>query len=752
LSKIKYIEMKYIVFICFLFISTFTVGQIISGKITTENGDEIPYANVYLKKTKIGTSSNNNGFYELKNITKDRYTLIISSIGYKTQSIKIHITNDKKITKNIILLEDDSLDEIVISGTLKPVSKTNSPVPVEVYSEAFFRKNPTPSIFESLQNVNGVRPQLNCSVCNTGDIHINGLEGPYTFVLIDGMPIVSGLSTVYGLTGIPQALIERVEIVKGPASTLYGSEAVGGIINVITKKPTNAPLLSTDTFASSWGEINLDVGLRYNASEKVQGLLGVNYFNYQNRIDNNNDNFTDMTLQNRISIFNKVNIERKSNKVFTIAGRYVYEDRWGGEMDWEKEFRGGNQIYGESIYTNRWETFGTYELPTTENLNFQFSANGHYQDSFYGETSYDAAQLIGFGQLVYNKQVGKKHDLLLGAAYRYTYYDDTTFATLNENGIENNPSIIHLPGVFAQDEISLSARKKILLGVRWDHNSVHGNIFSPRVNYKWNSKDKSNIVRLGAGNGFRVANVFTEDHAALTGARTVEFDGALDPETSWNANLNYVKKINTENSFITLDASAFYTYFNNRILPDYETDPNKIIYANLDGFSVSQGISLNADILFTNGLSISTGATLMEVSVTENEVKRTQLLTESFSGVWSVSYKFSNDFSIDYTGNLYGPMRLPLLGENDPRDEYSPWFSIQNIQVSKKFSNRWEIYGGVKNLLNFTPAANSINNADNPFDAGVNTETNPERAFDPSYVYASNQGIRAFAGVRFTLF
>jgi outer membrane receptor for ferrienterochelin and colicins len=744
--------MKYIVFICFLFISTFTLGQTIRGKITTENGDEIPYANVYLKKTKIGTSSNNNGFYELNKIPKDRYTLIISSIGYKTKSIKIHIISDKKITRNVTLLEDDSLDEIVISGTLRPVSKTNSPVPVEVYSETFFRKNPTPSIFESLQNVNGVRPQLNCSVCNTGDIHINGLEGPYTFVLIDGMPIVSGLSTVYGLTGIPQALIERVEIVKGPASTLYGSEAVGGIINVITKKPTNAPLLTTDIMGSSWGEVNTDISMSYKASDKVQGLLGVNYFNFQNRIDNNNDNFTDMTLQNRISIFNKINIERKSNKVFTIAGRYVYEDRWGGEIDWEREFRGGNQIYGESIYTNRWETFGTYELPTTENISFQFSANGHYQDSFYGETSYDAEQLIGFGQLVYNKQLGEKHDLLLGAAYRYTFYDDTTFATLNENGIENNPSIIHLPGVFAQDEISLSNRKKLLLGVRWDHNSVHGNIFSPRLNYKWNSRNKSNIVRLSVGNGFRVANVFTEDHAALTGARTVKFDGELDPETSWNANLNYVKKINTENSFITLDASAFYTYFNNRILPDYETDPNKIIYANLEGFSVSQGISLNADFLFTNGLAINTGATLMEVSVTENDVKRTQLLTESFSGVWSISYKFNNDFTIDYTGNLYGPMRLPLLGKNDPRDEYSPWFSIQNIQLRKKFSNRWEVYSGLKNLLNFTPAANSINSADNPFDVGVNTELNPERAFDPSYVYASNQGIRAFAGVRYTLF
>ena len=739
---------------CLLFLGSASIkGQTnsISGKVSS-NGEVLPFVNVYLKKNKQGTSTNENGFFELKNIPNGTYTIVASSIGFKFKSKKITLTGNQKIVKNFNLKVNDALEEIVISGTLRPVTKSNSPVPVEVYSETFFRKNPTPSIFESLQNVNGVRPQLNCSVCNTGDIHINGLEGSYTFVLIDGMPIVSGLSTVYGLTGIPQALIERVEIVKGPASTLYGSEAVGGIINVITKKPVNAPLLSTDTFISSWGEVNLDVGLRYNASEKIQGLLGVNYFNFQNRIDTNNDNFTDLTLQNRISIFNKINIERKSNKVFTIAGRYVYEDRWGGEMNWEKEFRGGNQIYGESIYTNRWETFGTYELPTTENLNFQFSANGHYQDSFYGETSYDAAQLIGFGQLIYNKKLGGKHDLLLGAAYRYTFYDDNTFATLNENGIHNSPSIIHLPGVFAQNEISFSARKKTLLGVRWDYNSVHGNIFSPRVNYKWSSRDTSHTIRLSAGNGFRVANIFTEDHAALTGARTVEFDGALDPETSWNGNVNYVKKINTESSFITIDASAFYTYFNNRILPDYESDPNKIIYANLEGSSVSQGISLNADFLFTNGLAINAGATLMEVSVTEDGVKRTQLLTEGFSGVWSISYKFHNNFSIDYTGNIYGPMRLPLLGENDPRDEYSPWFSIQNIQLSKKFNNSWEIYGGVKNLLNFTPAANSINSADNPFDEGINTELNPESAFDPSYVYASNQGIRAFAGVRCTLF
>lgn len=281
---------------------------------------------------------------------------------------------------------------------------------------------------------------------------------------------------------------------------------------------------------------------------------------------------------------------------------------------------------------------------------------------------------------------------------------------------------------------------------------MHGNIFSPRINYKWNSKDNADIFRASVGNGFRIANIFTEDHPALTGAREVEFKGELKPETSWNANMNYVKKINTENTFITIDASTFYTYFNNRILPDYETDPNKIIYANLNGFSVSKGISLNTDILFTNGLAVNAGGTLMDVSVIENSIKTRQLLTESFSGVWSISYKFNSSFSFDYTGNVYGPMRLPLLGKNDKRAAYSPWYSIQNIQITKKFSNSWEIYGGVKNLLNFTPAANSINSAENPFDVGVDTKQNPELAFDPSYVYASNQGIRAFVGLLYTIF
>ena len=157
----------------------------------------------------------------------------------------------------------------MITGTMREVSRPESPVPIEVYSHKFFRSNPAPNLFESLQYMNGIRPQLNCNVCNTGDIQINGMQGPYTMVLIDGMPIVSGLATVYGLSGIPQSLIERVEVVKGPASTLYGSEAVGGLINIITKKPTAAPVFSADIFSTSWAEINTDIAAKWKAEKKI---------------------------------------------------------------------------------------------------------------------------------------------------------------------------------------------------------------------------------------------------------------------------------------------------------------------------------------------------------------------------------------------------------------------------------------------------------------------------------------------------
>ncbi|WP_420457905.1 TonB-dependent receptor [Neolewinella sp.] len=743
----------FILFAVFFSTSLFAQTGWVRGTVESEE-IAVPHATIGTENGSQGTVADAEGAFLLELRLGD-HRLLVSALGYTPVSEEITVRAGDT-TELTLHLEGSAavLEDIVVTGTMKAVSRTNSPVPVEVFTASYFRANPTPSVFESLQTVNGVRPQLNCAVCNTGDIHINGLEGPYTMVLIDGMPIVSGLSTVYGLTGIPQSLIERVEVVKGPASTLYGSEAVGGLINVITKAPEDAPLVSADVLVSGWGEVNTDVGLKTRVG-KAQSLLGVNYFNYQQPKDKNGDGFTDVTLQDRISVFNKWSFERSADRVFTLAGRYVYEDRFGGELGWDRGNRGSDQVYGESIYTNRWETFGTYQLPLPERVTFQFSTNGHYQNSVYGETVYDATQYVGFGQLTWSKTLGH-HDLLLGTSYRYTWYDDNTPAT-------QQVSRTHLPGAFVQDELRLNANNVLLLGLRYDYNSLHGSILTPRLNYKWNSTSGLDIVRLSIGNGYRVANVFTEDHAALTGAREVRFADELLPETSWNANVNYVRKFFSRGGTVVgLDGSLWYTRFGNRILPDYETDPNAIIYANLRGSAVSRGASLTGDISLRGGTTLNAGVTVQDVYTNEEGLRKRQLLTETFSGVWQLGVPIKSALlRIDYTGNVYGPMDLPLLGELDDRPGRSPWFSTQNLQLTKTFANGMEVYGGVKNILNYTPPVNSIARAFDPFDRGVEfgadgsvvaTEGNPRGlTFDPSYVYASNQGRRLFIGWRWAL-
>ena len=717
-------------------------AQSISGIIKDQDTNLLFGATVYNSLNSKSTISNEDGTFSIESEIGEN-KLIVSYVGFTP---KIIYVEGNSSDLGIIVLETNSLDEIVISGTLRQVSKLKSAVQIELYTADFFRATPKASFFEAIEGINGVRPQLNCNICNTGDIHINGQEGANTMVLIDGLPLVSGLSTVYGLSGIPQSLIKQIEVIKGPASTLYGSEAIGGVINLITKLPENVQPFNIETYTTSWGELNVDLGAKYTL-KTIQGLIGVNYFNYSNPIDNNGDGFTDLTLQHRISIFNKIKTKKNS-----VAFRYFYEDRWGGEMNWNSDFRGGDQVYGESIYTSRIEVFGKYDV--SENIFLQYSLNNHDQNSVYGTTSYNALQTIGFLQGVYSKTL-KNHNLLLGATYRYTSYDDNTPATATKD-------VTYLPGLFVQDEWKLNDSQTLLSGIRYDKNSIYGDIWTPRLNYKWASKDESAIIRLGFGTGYRVVNVFTEDHAALTGAREVVFTEAILPEKSWNINLNWNQKLYSKyGTIFDLDLSVFNTVFSNRILPDYETNPNQIIYSNLDGKSVTQGVTLNINSLSANGLKINMGATFIDSKIIQNNNTEYPFLTEKFSGNYRISYTIYNPkITFDLSGTVIGPMKLPLLGALDTRDPNSTVINIMNLQATYSHKE-FEMYAGIKNIFNFKPPSNSIARAFDPFDKGVEfgangqviaTPNNPKAlTFDPSYVYYSNQGINGFLGLRYQI-
>ncbi len=753
---IKNIKVFLVLFLLISQQSNAQIEKVIRGKVESD-GKALAFVSVRVIGANNGTVTDLDGNFSIKLKGDSIVKLEFALLGYRKELRRVKLTqvNNSRLLINLFPAEHNT-SEVVISGTMKEISYANSPIAIEIITPKFFAKNKTATVFDALQLVNGVRPQINCNVCNTGDIHINGMEGPYTMIVIDGMPIVSSLSTVYGLSGIPNSVIERIEIIRGPSSALYGSEAIGGLINIITKAPAENTALDIESSMSSHLESNTDVIINSAISKNASMLLSLNYFRYQALRDVNNDGFTDITLQNRVSLFNKWVIGiRKNKQKMAFAIRYLSEDRWGGETRWNSTFKGGDSIYAETIRTNRIELIGNYPLLKKEKLTLQYSWNLHDQKSYYGIKSFNAKQQVAFAQFLYDKRINVRNDFLAGLCFRYNFFDDNTFATTQtENNIlKNKPNQSILSGLFIQNEYSITEHQQLVAAARVDVHSVHGLILTPRLNYKLQIPQSNDVIRVGIGNGYRVVNIFTEDHAALTGAREVVISEQLNPEQSWNISINHSKFFNHQHGFITTDLGLFYTFFTNRILANYDADPNEIRYQNLDGYAISRGMNLNVNWNFKIPLKLTTGVSFLDVySKNKNAqgdlIRIEQYYSSPISGNFLFNYQFKKSgITIDYTGNFYSPMALPVL-PNDYRDSHSPWYSIQNIQVNKIISKQWEVYVSMKNVLNFIPK-DPIMRAFDPFDKHI-SENNPNGyTFDPNYMYAPIQGRRMVLGITY---
>lgn len=637
--------------------------------------------------------------------------------------------------------------EVVISGNLKKMSKKDSPLPIEVYRAEYFQKAAVNNLLDATQQITGLRPQINCSVCNTGDIHLNGMEGPYTAVLIDGMPIVSSLSTVYGLSGIPLSMIERVEVIKGPGAAMYGSEAMAGIINIITKSTNSADKLYIESSLSSQLESSSDLAMKYNIGKKAQAILSLNHFNFDNKLDVNSDGFTDIALQKRFSLFNKYTFENDLSLI-NFAYRLMYEDRWGGELNWNDNFRGGDSIYGETIQTKRLEIISSIKPNKISPVEFQSSYVYHNQESTYGITNFNAYQHTFFLQSIYRYQKSK-HEILTGLALKTNFYDDNTLLT--REPIDSAKTKIRrdvVPGIFIQDEWKFSLRWKALLAMRFDYDLIQGLIVSPRTSLQYKANEQTQY-RIGAGRGFRVVNVFTEDHAALTGDRKIQFAENLNPESTINSFFSVDHIFLLKNSYIKAEFNLFNTYFFNRIIANYDLDPNKIIYKNLNGYSISQGLNAKFDWQSTEHLNIQFGCTFLD-AFEKTDTNRIDILFSSrFSGNISISYELSKlKLKIDYSSVFYSPMRLPIL-PNDFRDEYTPWYAIHTIQATKTV-NKWEVFLAMKNIFDFLPT-NPLMRSFDPFDKRIHIDNPNNYTFDTTYGYAPMQGRRILIGFRYKI-
>lgn len=688
--------------------------MLVHGTITdASTGGPLPGAHVVARRAGSadtasgairGTSTDADGRYRIDGLPPGAYVLTVSAVGYETTERDVRL-GDGASSEVDVALKPTVLhgETVVVTGTMRETYVKDSPVKVSVTSaERLQRGKTSANVMDLIGRVNGLSTQLNCGVCGTNAIRVNGVEGPNTAVLIDGMPIMGALASVYGLNGISPSIIDQVEVVEGPQSTLYGTQALGGVVNIITKDPEYTPTLSANVYGRSTGEGSVDLAISPKGG-RLEGFVSGTALHMDRYFDANGDGFADQPMRSRLALFGKGTLSgRDGAPLLDVAAKLYGEDRTGGTPEFTDDLRGSDEVYGESIYTRRGELLARYTPAGMNELRLEGALTYHDQDSFYGTQHYDARQGIVFGQAIYSAPVTDGMHLLAGGTLRYETYDDNTPATP-----ETDTRFV--PGVFGQGEWSLGD-VTLLGGMRVDHQDALGFVTAPRLSARYSPSARTTL-RASGGTGFRVVNVFTEDHAALTGAREVVFAEDLDPERSRSltASLEHILPLGTDLLTVTLD--GFYTRFSNKIIPDYDQDPNLIVYENLEGFSVTRGFAVGLDQSLTVlPLTYSLGFTLADVFTEEDGAREAVTYAPGYTGTFGATYQVrALGVEVDYAVTLVGPKRMPAFyTETFGRDRESPAYATHDVKLVKAFGDAnthgagFDVYLSAENVFDRT--------------------------------------------------
>lgn len=603
------------------------------------------------------------------------------------------------------------------------------------------------TVYESMNTIPGVRTQTICSVCNTGELQINGMSGIYNLVMIDEMPMLTGLSSIYGIQGLPNFILQRVDITKSIGEARYPSDAMGGLIHLHTINPYLYPYqVVSETQQSSYGDINQDLAIFIGSKKKTNAFVFLNYNGLQTIHDVNDDGIIDIPLSSRVSVGSKINISNQKRKLFSFYTRYYHELRTSGELDFKHHTRGNDSIYGEDIITHRAEFASLYRILSKENLQLKTSFSYHYQNSFYGTTLFLANEVSLFNQLEYKKKLFKKIDSEFGITSRYHWFDDNTPATQNIDST-NNPAASYAIGAYVDLRTDIKKMLFFQLGLRYDYDIIHQHIFTPRLAIQFYKKNWD--IKLNVGRGYRPMRILTEDHAAISGSRKLIIEPNIKPEESINSLIQITKHFEGENHHIDLEASLFYNYFFRKVIADYVTDPNAIIYKNANNNAHYRGFSFTFRYDYKTNLKLSTSIHYLNAMNTLNDSLQRTLFAPEWSFYNTISYEnHTYKFKIGLNQQIYSPMRLPIL-PNDFRSEYSPWYSLAGVMLEKNFDNI-DISLNVNNLFNFIPS-NPIMRPFDPFDQNIHVNNPNNYTFDTSYGYASMRGVNLLVGVRWKL-
>lgn len=582
--------------LCFYFSSAQKIktDSNVIGHVVSQ-GEHLTFVSISVKGTTIGTATDATGHYRLLNLPIGKITIKAQSVGYQPMEKEVFIRQGETQEVNFDLKEDVlGLDEVVVTGDRNEKNRREASVIVNTITPKLFLRTNAVTLSESLNFTPGLRMETDCQNCGFSQVCMNGMEGPYSQILINGRPIFSGLAGVYGLELIPSNMLERVEVVRGGGSALYGSNAIAGTINLILKDPIrdsyefgiNGGATGVDGSGDPGQDYSVNGNVSVVSDDNKSGMAVYGFYRDRDPFDANGDSFSEVTkLQNTTfgtRVYRRFGFKSKLSADFFN----IKENRRGGDkFDYVEHEAGIAESLRHDITTGAL----TYEqfVRETDLWSVYVSAQNVHRNSYYGadQSLQDYGETKGFTYTLgtqYNAHFNGSN-LTTGIENREESLNDKKLGYLDwENAEIVDGEIVFIPhtdntqvadqksnilGVFAQYEIQLN-KLNVSLGGRYDHYKIEdkasdadeksGDVLSPRLTIKYDIQ-KYLQARLSYSQGYRAPQVFDEDlHIETSGSRQVihENDPDLKQETSYSymGSLDFNKRLGNINFGFLLEA------------------------------------------------------------------------------------------------------------------------------------------------------------------------------------------------------
>ena len=731
--------------------------------INAATQEHLPYINIIVRGTTIGTATDATGHFFLKNMPEGDFTIEASFLGYHAQSRQVTLRRGETRELNFELTEQAmQLDGVVVSASRSETSRRMAPALVSVLDTKTFEMTNAASLADGLNFQPGLRVEDDCQNCGFLQVRINGLDGHYSQILIDSHPVFSALSGVYGLEQIPTSMIERVEVLRGGGSALFGSSAIGGTVNIITRDPLRNSAEASHTLTSIGGTGALDNITAANASLVTESRRAGLYLYAQNRnrdgYDHDEDGFTEIPTLQSLSFGLRSFFKTGTYSRLTLQYNGVNEFRRGGDLldrppheafvaeQTDHRINGGSLSFDRSSadFNNRVNAYVSFQNTARE------SYYGVDRDpDAYGRT-HDLTVAAGtqyirtFGQLLFLPA-----DLTVGAEYNYNYLEDQSIG-YDHHSLQR----VHIYSLYAQNEWK-NRKWSLLVGCRMDkHSLIDRAIFSPRANLRFNPTENVNL-RLSYSSGFRAPQAFDEDmHIAIVGGERVaiRLADALREERSHSLSLSadlYKQFGSVQTNFLI---EGFYTSLDDVfVLRETgifdETGASVKERTNGSGATVV-GLNIEAKAAFTRWLQLQAGATLQRSRYKQPEqwsdnpdtpAETRMFRTPDLYGYLTATVAPVKRFDIALSGTYTGSMLVQhIQGSGTPHDVAvtTPRFFDLNLKLCYDIpvwqELTMELFAGVQNIFNAYQR---------DFDTGM------ER--DSGYIYGPSQPRSFYAGVKF---